>query len=62
MPYATANDWYEKGNRRRQKGNLSGAMECYLRAVEMDANSPAATALQMLQDIYAFRNTDLYNP
>ncbi len=62
MPYNTANEWYEAGNRQRQKGNLSKAMECYLRAVEQDAESPAATALQMLQDIYAFRHTDLYNP
>ncbi len=62
MPQTTAKEWYEAGNRQRQRGNLSGAMECYLRAVELDAESPAATALQMLQDIYTFRNTDMYNP
>lgn len=57
-----ADELFEEGNRWRQTGNLQRAMECYLRATELAPHHPAATALELLRNIYAFRNTDMINP
>ena len=38
------------------------AQNCYLEAVALDADSPAAAANEMLESIMAFRHKDYYNP
>ncbi len=58
----TAHEWYVLGNERRRHGDFAAAINCYMQAVELDADSPAATAMQMLQDILNYRNTDMLNP
>lgn len=58
----TANDYYLAGNAWRKKGNFKKATDCYLQAIALDADSPAATAKQMLDDIMSFYCKDYYNP
>ena len=58
----TAQQWYEQGNAFRQQGQWHEAINCYLQAEELDADSPAVTARQMLEDIMNFYNKDAYNP
>ena len=54
--------FYLLGNAWRKKGNWQMAMNNYLEAVAINPESPAAQALQVVRDILAFRNPDLYNP
>lgn len=58
----TAEEWYVKGNEYRRKGDWKHAMDCYMEAVELDPDSPAAVAKQMLDDILNFYHKDAYNP
>ena len=38
------------------------AQNCYLEAVALDPDSPAAIAMEMLDDIQSFYHKDYYNP
>lgn len=58
----TAEEWYEKGNLARRRGEYHEAMNCYLEAIAIDSNSPAAIAKQMLEEQFAFYCKDYYNP
>ena len=58
----TADEWYRLGNEHRRKGDCQYAMECYMEAIELDAQSPAVEAKQMLENIMNFYNKDAYNP
>ena len=58
----TAEQWYQKGNEARKQGLWHEAINCYLQAMELDPDSPAAEAKKMLDDILAFYNKDAYNP
>ena len=58
----TAQDYYEQGNAYRKAGNWQEAINCYIKAVELDPNSPAAEAKQMLDDIMSYYHKDYYNP
>ena len=58
----TADEWYRLGNEHRRKGDWQHAMNCYMEAIELDADSPAVEAKQMLEDIMNFYNKDAYNP
>ncbi|MDD6542457.1 MAG: tetratricopeptide repeat protein [Prevotella sp.] len=58
----TADEWYRLGNEHRRKGDWQHAMECYMEAIELDAQSPAVEAKQMLENIMNFYNKDAYNP
>ena len=53
--YETGNDWCRRGDFMR-------AQNCYLEAVALDADSPAAAANEMLESIMALRHKDYYNP
>lgn len=53
---------YMMGNTYAKEHNWAKAMECYTRATELKADSPAREALVMLQDIMAFYCRDMYNP
>ncbi len=58
----TAADYYLQGNAWRKKGDFKRAMDCYMEAIALDPDSPAATAKEMLDDIMAFYCKDCYNP
>ena len=58
----TADEWYRLGNEHRRKGDWQHAMECHMEAIELDAESPAVEAKQMLENIMNFYNKDAYNP
>ena len=60
--HRTANEYYEEGNEWRKKGNFQMAQNCYLEAVALDPDSPAAIAMEMLDDIQSFYHKDYYNP
>jgi tetratricopeptide (TPR) repeat protein len=53
---------YEKGNAYRKQGQWDEAINCYLEAMEINPESPAATAYEMLMNILNFYNKDAYNP
>ena len=53
---------YEQGNAYRRQSLWHEAINCYIQAIELDANSPAVEAKQMLEDILAYYNKDMYNP
>ena len=56
-----ANLYYLKGNAYRKENDWKNAMECYLEAKNIDAESPAAQTLTMMTDILNFYNKDIYN-
>ena len=58
----TAAEFYEQGNELRKKGLWGAAINCYIEAERLDADSPAVEARRMLEDIMNYRNTDLWNP
>ncbi len=58
----TAEEFYLQGNKYRQEGDFKSAMNCYLEAIDIDPNSPATEAKNMLESIFNFYNKDAYNP
>ena len=58
----TAEEWYQKGNAFRKQGDWQHAIDCYMEAIDLDAESPAVEARQMLEDILNFYHKDTYNP
>ena len=55
-------DYYEQGNAYRREGNWQKALECYAEAIELDPESPAVQAREMLNNILAFYSKDALNP
>ena len=53
--------YYLLGNAWRKKGNWQMAMNNYLEALRLNPDSPAKEALEIANEILAFRNKDLYN-
>ena len=58
----TAEEWYLKGNEYRKQSDWKHAIDCYLEAIDLDPNSPAIEAKEMLDDILNFYNKDAYYP
>ena len=58
----TAEEYYQLGNEYRQQGNWQEAINNYMEAIELDPDSPAVEAKQMLEDILNYYNKDMYNP
>lgn len=58
----TAQDYYQKGNECRRRGDWQEAINNYVRASELDPDSPAVYAKHMLDDIMNYYNKDCYNP
>lgn len=58
----TAEEWYKRGNQYRRQGDWQHAINCYMEAIDIDAQSPAVEAKKMLEDILNFYNKDAYNP
>ncbi len=59
---STAEELYRRGNQFRKEGNWQEAINNYIAAIELDANSPAVEAKAMLDDILNFYHKDAYNP
>jgi len=53
---------YAQGNEYRRQGRWADAINSYIQAIELDPDSPAVEAKQMLEDIMNFYNKDAYNP
>ena len=49
-------------NEYRKQGDWKHAIDCYLEAIELDAESPAVEAKKMIDDILNFYHKDAYNP
>lgn len=58
----SSSEYYEAGNRFRREGNWQEAINNYIAAIELDPDSPAVEAKQMLDDILGYYNKDMYNP
>lgn len=58
----TADDYYRRGNDCRRRGDWQEAINNYIAAIELDADSPAVEAKKMLDNILGFYNKDAYNP
>ena len=58
----TAQEYYEQGNACRRQADWQGAINNYLKAIEIDPESPAVEAKQMLEDILNYYHKDSYNP
>ena len=54
--------YYQLGNTYRQQGDFTMALNCYLEAMSLNPDSPAAEAHRMLTDIIEFYHKDYYNP
>ena len=50
----TAEDYYKAGNEKRKEGKWHEAINCYIAALQLDPDSPAAEAKAMLEDILNF--------
>lgn len=58
----TAEEYYRLGNECRQRGDWKHAIENYNEAIELDPQSPAVEAKQMVESILDFYCKDIYNP
>ena len=58
----TAQDYFEQGNAYRKQSQCHEAIYCYIKAIELDPDSPAVESKRMLDDIMAFYCKDMYNP
>lgn len=58
----TADEYYKLGNEYRRRGDWKHAIDNYLEAIELDPQSPAVEAKQMINDILNFYCKDIYNP
>ena len=52
----------DDGNESRRQGKYGEAMSYYKEAISLDPDSPAVTALQMLEDIMNYYCKEMYNP
>ena len=58
----TAEEYLQLGKECRQRGDWQNALANYMEAIELDPNSPAVVAKEMLENILNFYNKDAYNP
>lgn len=57
-----AEEYYMQGNAHRKQGDWQKALNCYIKAIELDPESPAVEAKEMLDDILNYYCKDIYNP
>ena len=62
QPVMTAEEYYRQGNEYRRQGNYKEALNSYMAAIELDPNSPAVHAKEMIDNIMAYYCKDYYNP
>ena len=53
---------YRQGNLYRQQNDWQHALECYNQAIELNPDSPAVKAKEMLNSILNYYCKDLFNP
>lgn len=53
---------YLRGSAFRQKGDWKQAMNAYLRAIELDPESPAAESYKAAEQVLGYYHKDYYNP
>ncbi len=58
----TSEKFYQQGNDYCRQGNWQQALICYMEAIELDPQSPAVEAKEMVENILNFYNKDAYNP
>ncbi|MCR5078064.1 MAG: tetratricopeptide repeat protein [Prevotella sp.] len=58
----TAEEYFQLGNECRKKGDWQHALNNYMEAIELNPDSPAVEAKEMLENILNFYNKDAYNP
>ena len=58
----TSEEYYELGKSFQQNQQWGDAINAYKKALELNPESPAETALEYIFEILAFRYTDLLNP
>lgn len=58
----TAEEYFRRGNEYRQKGDWQNALANYMEAIELDPESPAVIAKEMVENILNYYNKDTYNP
>lgn len=58
----TAEEYFQRGNEYRQKGDWQNALANYMEAIELDPDSPAVIAKEMVENILNYYNKDTYNP
>ena len=58
----TSEEYFKLGNDFRNKGNWKEALNNYIAAIELDPNSPAVHAKEMLDNILGYYCKDMYNP
>lgn len=54
--------WYLRGNAYRKEENNRQALNNYLKAMELNPESPAVGAHAMLMKILNYNNKEIYNP
>lgn len=54
--------YYLLGNAYRKRGDFHQALNCYLEAMAVNPDSPAAEAHRMLMGIIEYYHKDYYNP
>lgn len=54
--------FYLLGNAYRKQGDFQQALNCYLEAMSVEPDGPAAEAYRMLMGIIEFYHKDYYNP
>lgn len=59
---AEAAQHYQTGNAFRKKGDWQHAIEHYNMAIELDPDTPAVEAKEMLMQILEFYHKDSFNP
>jgi tetratricopeptide (TPR) repeat protein len=59
---ADDNAYYLRGNIYRKMNLFGDALNDYRKALELNSQSRAAIAIEILNEILEFRNTDLLNP
>ncbi len=60
-PEASDELYYLRGNAYRKQSNWQMALGNYLQAIDINPQSPARAARDMLMDILEFYNKDMYN-
>ncbi|MDR3226482.1 MAG: tetratricopeptide repeat protein [Prevotellaceae bacterium] len=56
------NAYYLRGNIYRKMNLFGDALNDYYKALKLNSQSEAAIAIEILNEILAYRNTDLINP
>ena len=59
---AEAERYYQQGNAYRKQSDWQHALECYNQAIDLDPNSPATKAKEMVYNILNYYCKEMFNP